>query len=321
MANEVVKAGLGELQPANTAATNPAYSYLAGLMASGRRSMTSTLRKVAGLLGGDLDTIPWQVLRYEHAMALRTTLIEQGLAPATVNKYLAAVRGVLREAWRLGLMDADQYQRAIEVGNVKGSRLPAGRGLGSGELGALMRTCANDHSPAGARDAAIIAVGYGAGLRRDEMLKLDLADLADDGELITLTVLGKRNKQRLVYLDNGAAQALRDWLQVRGREPGALFFSGLRGGHLVAGQRMTGQAIMAMLARRATAAGLVALSPHDLRRSFVTDLLESGIDLATVANMAGHESLETTRRYDRRGEQAKRKAARSLHVPYQKRGL
>lgn len=330
MANELVLAGSGELQAANTAATNPAYSYLGGLMESGRRSMTSTLRKVAAELGGDLETIPWAALRYEHVTALRTKLTERviatpagskPMAPATVNKYLAAVRGVLREAWRLGLMDADQYQRAVEVGNVKGSRLPAGRGLGSGELGALMQACANDHSPAGARDAAIIAVGYGAGLRRDEMIKLDLADLADDGELITLTVLGKRNKQRLVYLDNGAAQALRDWLQVRGQEPGALFYSGLRGGHLIAGQRMTGQAIMAMLARRATAAKLVTLSPHDLRRSFVTDLLDSGVDLATVANMAGHESLETTRRYDRRGEQAKRKAARSLHVPYQKRGL
>ena len=323
MANELVLAGSGEIQPANTRATNPAYTYLAGLRASGRRSMASTLQKVAAMLpgAGDLATTPWPALRYEHMVALRTKLTERGLAPATVNKYLAALRGVLRESWRLGLIDAETYQRAIDVSNVQGERLPAGRGLGPGELGALMRACAEDHSPAGARDAAIIALAYSAGLRRDELISLDLADLADDGDGITLRVLGKRNKQRLAYLDNGAALAMRDWLAVRGSEPGALFYSGRRGGHLIGGQRMSGQALMAMLGRRAQAAGVADLSPHDLRRSFVTDLLESGVDIATVANMAGHESIETTRRYDRRGEQAKRKAARSLHVPYQRRGL
>jgi len=321
MANQVTIAGAGEIEQARRTVANPAHSYLAGLAATGRRTMTSTLAQVAAMLGGELDTIPWAALRYEHVQALRTKLAERGLAAATVNKYMAALRGVAREAWQLGLTDAETYQRIAAVKGVHGETLPSGRGLGPGELGALMRTCANDRSAAGARDAAIIALGYGAGLRRAELAGLDLADLADDGELITAKVAGKGNKERLVYLDNGAAQALRDWLGVRGVEPGALFYSGLRGGHMVAGQRMTGQAIRNMLAKRAADAGIENATPHDLRRSFVSDLLESGIDIATVANMAGHANIETTRRYDRRGEQAKRKAARSLHIPYQKRGL
>ena len=330
MANEVTIAGAGELEQATRTVANPAISYLASLAATGRRTMQSTLQEVAQMFGGELGTIPWAALRYEHVQALRTKLAERiimtatgskPMAAATVNKYLAALRGVAKEAWRLGLMDAETYQRIAAVQGVRGQTLPSGRGLGPGELGALMRTCANDATAAGARDAAIIAMGYGAGLRRAELAGLDLADLADDGEIITATVRGKGNKERLVYLDNGSAQALRDWLAVRGQEPGALFYSGRRGGHLVAGQRITGQAIRDMLARRAQAAGIANATPHDLRRSFVSDLLDAGIDIATVAGMAGHANIETTRRYDRRGEQAKRKAARSLHVPYQRRGL
>jgi site-specific recombinase XerD len=321
MANEVTIAGAGELGQAGRTVANPAYSYLAHLADTGRRTRESTLKKVAGMLGGELDSIPWAELRYQHVTAIRTMLTERGLAPATVNKYLAAVRGVMREAWRLGLVDAETYQRIVAVEGVKGETLPSGRGLGPGELAALMRICANDHTPAGARDAAIIAMGYGAGLRRAELAGLDLADLADDGEIITATIRGKGSKERLVYLDNGSAQALRDWQAVRGGQPGALFYRGRNGGHLIAGKRLSGQAIRNILKKRADDAGLENATPHDVRRSFVSDLLEAGVDIATVANMAGHANIETTRRYDRRGEAAKRKAARALHVPYQKRGL
>ena len=83
---------------------------------------------------------------------------------------------------------------------------------------------------------------------------------------------------------------------------------------------MTGQAIRDMLNRRTQQAGIGNATPHDLRRSFVSDLLDAGIDIAAVAHMAGHANVQTTARYDRRGEEAKNRAARSLHVPYVRRG-
>ena len=312
---------IGETLPATAQASkNPAAVYLASLRPTGRRTMASALRNVADLLGYDVEAMPWHELRYEHVQAIRTKLAETK-APATVNKTLSAIRGVLRSAWRIGLLDAESYHRAADVKGVSGSRLPAGRAAGPGELAAVMRACAEDQTSAGARDAAIVALAYGGGLRRAELAGLKLEDVTDQGEQIVIRVLGKRNKERLVYLDNGAALAVQDWLRVRGNDPGSLFYSGRKGGRLKHGHGMTAQAIRDVIARRAEQAQIEHLSPHDLRRSFVSDLLDAGVDIATVAAMAGHSQIETTRRYDRRGEVAKQRAARSLHIPYQRRAV
>jgi site-specific recombinase XerD len=80
--------------------------------------------------------------------------------------------------------------------------------------------------------------------------------------------------------------------------------------------RLITQAVYNMLSKRALQARVKKFSPHDLRRSFVSDLVDAGADIAVVARMAGHASVITTARYDRRKEQAKQKAATMLHVPY-----
>ena len=185
-----------------------------------------------------------------------------------------------------------------------------------------MRVCVEDQTAAGARDAAVIALGYGGGRRRAELAGLSLDDVTDEGDdQIVVRVIGKRKKERLAYMDNGGAEAIRDWLAIRGDDPGPLFWSGRKGGRVNRGHGMTAQAIRDVIDRRARQAGIEHLTPHDLRRSFVSDLLDAGVDIATVAAMAGHAQIETTRRYDRRGEQAKQRAARSLHVPYVRRAV
>jgi len=234
--------------------------------------------------------------------------------PAMANKVLAALRGVLKECWRLGYMTAEDYRRAADIPTIKSLTLPRGRALSSGEITALMAACGRDSSSAGIRDAALIGVLYGAGLRRSEAVGLDISDYSiETGELTVRG--GKGRKDRLGYATNGSAEALADWLGVRGSVPGPLFCNVNKGGRITI-HRLTDQAVLHILRKRAEEAGVASFSPHDLRRSFISDLLDAGVDIATTQKLAGHSNVQTTARYDRRGEAAKRKAAELLQVPY-----
>lgn len=295
---------------------HPAAVYLASLGSGSRRTMRQALDAMAGLLTSgrcDAETLGWSALRYQHTQALRSALAER-YSHATANKMLAALRGVLRESWRLGHIDAETYHRAADLKGIRGQTLPRGRALSAGEIRALFGACANDPSPAGQRDAAILALLYGAGLRRAEVVTLDLADYeAENG---ALTIRGaKGRKDRLAYATNGSALALEAWLAVRGGDPGPMFLPINKGGRLQH-RRMTSQAVFNMLRKRAAQAQVPVFSPHDLRRTFISDLLDAGADISAVQHLAGHSSVNTTARYDRRGEAAKRRAAKLLAVPF-----
>jgi len=293
---------------------HPAYVYLARLAPGSRRTMAQALTVVAALFGRTPDTLNWAVLRYQHTQAIRAKLAESR-APAGVNKILAALRGVLKEAWRLGLMNAEEYHRAVDLPGVRGERLARGRALSRRELQRLFEACAKDEGANGRRDAAIIAVLYGGGLRRSEIVALDLGDY--DPETTELRVRdGKGRKDRLCYVTNGAKLALDAWLAVRGMKPGPLFWPADGRGRPLVNRRMTDQAILLLLRRRAKQARVRAFTPHDLRRSFISDLLDAGADMSTVQRLAGHANVQTTARYDRRGEETKRRAAELLHVPF-----
>jgi site-specific recombinase XerD len=295
---------------------HPVAVYLAGLSRSSRRTMRGALDTIAQIgLGSEEATawdVPWHELRFQHTQAIRSVLQER-YAHTTANRMLSALRGTLKAAWKLGLMQAEAYQKAASVESISGQTIPAGRALSGGELAALLSTC--EQKPLGVRDAAMISLLYGCGLRRAELVDLDLEDyVKEENELL---VRGKGNKQRAIPVGN-AAPALADWLRIRGTEPGPLFW-GL--GNRNRGGRLTDQAVYNMLRKRAKEGGVAKLSPHDFRRTFVGDLLDAGADIVTVQKMAGHADPATTSRYDRRDKRAQHKAAALLHVPYQKRTL
>jgi site-specific recombinase XerD len=258
-------------------------------------------------------TLNWSSVRYQHTAAVRGRLLD-GYAPATANRILSALRGVLEQTWLLGQMSAEDYHRAARLAPVIGETLPAGRELVAEEIAALIQNCLEDCSPIGTRDVAIISILFGAGLRREEITKLNLDDY--DSENAKLIVRGKRSKQRIAYLGDGVVAALVGWLEIRGNNPGPIFLSVKRGGHIRHGHRLSPQSIYYLLRIRAKKAGVKPFTPHDLRRTFVSRLLDSGVDIAIVAKMAGHSNIQTTARYDRRPEEAKRRAAKLLHIPY-----
>ena len=131
--------------------------YLARLAPSGRRSQLHALTTIAGLLSKgqhDARSFPWHELQYIHTQALRTLLAER-YAPATVNRMLASV---LRECFYLGLMTADERERASTLPAVRSSTLPCGRALPNPEIRAMFLSCLADHRPEGMRDAALSRV-------------------------------------------------------------------------------------------------------------------------------------------------------------------
>jgi integrase len=308
--------------PQRPADQSPAHVYLVSLAPGSRRTMAMSLRLIADILTTGRESVislDWGALRYQHVAAIRAILAER-YAPATANKMMAALRGVLKAAWRLGQMPTEEYHRAIDAQPVRGETLPRGRALSSGELRALFDACARDIDKNGAlrpvavRDAAILAVLYGIGLRRSEVVALDIEDYdAESGELHVRN--GKGNKARASYAGRGVREALAGWLSLRGAEEGPLFLPLVKSGRLVQ-RRLTDQAILTLLMKRAQQAGVKHLSPHDLRRTFISDLLDAGADISVVQKLAGHANVATTTRYDRRGEVAKQKAAELLHVPF-----
>ncbi len=293
---------------------HPAAVYLAKLKRSSRRPQKSALDVVAHILSkgtANCVELDWSRVRYQHTAFVRSRLMDE-YAPTTANRILCALRGTLEQAWLLGLMSAEDYHRAAHVSPIIGETLPAGRELSQAEISTLFSDCTSDPRPIAVRDAAILAVLYAGGLRREEVAKLNLADYDGNKKLI---VHGKRSKERSVYLADGAVTALKSWLKLRGTDSGPLFLAINRGSNLVYGKRLTPQAVYHLLKSRAKRAGVKSFSPHDLRRTFVGDLLESGVDISTVARMAGHASVDTTARYDRRPEQAKQRAAELLRIP------
>lgn len=293
---------------------HPARVYLRSLSHGSFATMRQALDAIASLLTNgecDLDTLNWASLRYQHTSAIQASLLEKR-SPATVKKMMCALKRVLREAQKLELMDAQSYAAAVELPPIKSSKKLRGRALSQNEIIALMEVCTNDPTPQGTRDAALIAILRGAGLRRAEVVKLELKDFNARTSAVEVRG-GKGDKDRTVYLPDDAIAVVEDWLTLRGRRPGALLCPIRKGGE-ISYRKMTPQAVLLILQKRAQEAGVEEFSPHDFRRTFCSDLLDAGVDIVTVQKLAGHASPVTTSKYDRRGEEVKRRAVQSLSL-------
>ena len=221
-----------------------------------------------------------------------------GRKPTSVARALAAVRGFHRFCLDEGHSDADP------TGDVDRAPVPLGlpKALTEDEIAALLGVVVGS-GPQARRDRAILEVLYGTGLRISELVGLSLTDLAlDEG---TLRAFGKGSKERLVPVGRCARRALAEWLEPSGR--GALVprrwarrndaeavFLNQRGG------RLTRQGAWTIVRLHGERVGLgPRLSPHVLRHSCATHMLDHGADIRVVQEMLGHASIATTQVYTR----------------------
>ena len=221
------------------------------------------------------------------------SLHDRGLAAHSVARKTAAVRGLHRFRVSEGLAEDDP---TVLMETAKRSQ-PLPKALTLDEVMALLDV-PDTATPAGRRDRAVLEFLYASGARVSEVVGLDQEDI--DLESGTAIVTGKGNKQRLVPLGGFAIRAIEAYLPDRlrfrlsGRDSGALFLNA-RGG------RLTRQGLWGIVRKHATRAGIPVdrVSPHVLRHSAATHMVERGADLRSVQELLGHATITTTQVYTR----------------------
>jgi len=291
---------------------NPAKQYLLSLESvNSRTTMLSLLNRSVNIISPNAttDNFDWSLLSIETVLLVRESLSSKKMSPATMNTYLSALKGVAKECWRLKIIDIESYSLIKELKRSKGSRISKSRSLSLVELNALLDHCMEQEGVIALRDATVIALSYGAGLRRHEAANLQLRNYKKSKQ--TIHTIGKGNKERINSLNNRVLDILECWIGERGNKPGALFTRILKNGKIT-NKSITGQSVYNIIIRRYKEAGLSKLTPHDLRHSYATNLLDAGVDILIVQELLGHANLETTKIYDHRTDKKKIIAGKSL---------
>lgn len=249
----------------------PVTEYLLSLSSiTSQTAMLSNLQRVARLLKLPLMEIRWEELSVRDVESLLARMRREGLAPSTINATLTAIRGVARQSWRLGLMEAVNYLRISGLKGDPGGSAARGRLLTYKELVLLLDSCADDSNAAlGDRDAALLALIASVGLRTNEIVKLNVTDYDPSTKSLHVRGTGSKERQHKVG-DTGARHALRAWLKRRGSASGRFLCPVNKEGMVIL-KEMSATGIYKAVRLRASKAGVVALSPTDLRQTFASD--------------------------------------------------
>ena len=240
-------------------------------------------------------------LNHQTVRAFLGELFQRGTAGSTSARRLAAIRSFARYLRREGFLNDDPG--VLISAPSQAQKIPAH--LDIAEMKELL-DAPDTTTPLGRRDRAILELFYAAGLRLSELVGVDLEDLNLSGRL--LRVLGKGGKERILPFNRTAAAAIREYLKDRqtltrsirpslagggSRHPkGEPLFLNYRGGRLSA--RSVDRLVRRYVNQSSTKLGI---SPHALRHSFATHLLERGADLRVIQELLGHSRLTTTQRY------------------------
>ena len=217
------------------------------------------------------------------------SLMDRGNNASTINKKLSALRSFFRYALKRKLVEKDPAHAVVGLKKPK----PLPQFVREGEMDRLLDNVEWGDDYKDVRARTLLLLLYETGLRRSELTGLDDGDI--DFETGQLKVTGKRNKQRIIPFGPELAETLRKYVIVRDEQVkgdcDALFLSDK-------GHRMTGQQVYEIVHRYLTGAtSLKKRSPHVLRHSFATAMLNNGAGLESIRNLLGHESVSTTEIY------------------------
>lgn len=318
-------------------ATNPAFRHLRAQAAhTSRVSKRSQLNRIAIMLGaptppkldvdGDarklhpqqlfpMDYIHWEDLTMDLVSDLIFNLerkshpdkqgdtknLPKDLSPATRNTYRALLRGVAQEAWGLKKMAFEDVERIRSIKAQQYKRLPGGRAHAEGVIRALLDECDSVDTALHCRDGLMIALLVTTGMRRAELVGVQIEDI--DQHTHDVKITGKGSKERLIKIPNGVWERLVDYLdRYRGYEPGALLTPIWNNRSM---PRITKKGLseatinlrLEAIREKASLASGITIAPHDMRRTFATDLYNLGMTIREIQILLGHASAITTETY------------------------
>lgn len=284
-----------------------------------QRAMVGGLRRLATVFSqGRLDerTFPWELLVDEELTGQLWSTVADGYARKTAAKDASALRIMLDYCRRVGLITHEEYGHARNF-EAKGGqpRMPAGHFLTEPDVVRIITTCGQgaDRRNTRVRDVALLLSLASSGARGDELMGVDLNQTFLEERRLWLSRT-KGGEPRNAWLHPVAVDALQRWLQVRGMTPGPLFVPLSRTGRPLLPRRLSTHQCWKVVQRRAAEAGLPGITPHDMRRFLISNLLEH-VDLVLVAKVVGHKNPATTAGYDRRPLARQREAVATLALP------
>lgn len=267
-----------------------------------------TFRRIAAELGiltesARIEDVAWHTITASDFSEL-IYLWRKRVGTVSVRRYLSALRGLSRMCFLNGMMSGDVYARIKEVKLPKGSNI-AGRGMRVERAyqKMLIDSCLADERVQGVRDAAILAVLFGSGIRREEAASLTESDINLAAGELRLKVKGGNSVVR--FLSAWAIPYVQDWLEIKAlklEKKGGFVFVRINKSGVISEDRLSGSGVYYLFEQRSIKAGLPFLvRPHDARRTMGTEMIEQEGELI-AQRVLGHKSLDTTRIYDKRND-------------------
>lgn len=287
---------------------HPVTLYLLNLRSQhSARTQFSKLKNAVAYFGyDDPYSAEWEKFKRENFLWLRQSLLSEGKKSNTINATMSAIKGVLYEFLVKKMIGSDDYFLIKSIKSLSRNDVSRGTAIPIEDLRKMFK---RPSSPIEARNNLVIALIYGCGLRRSESVKIDLSDIFKQGDGVFLKIKGKGAKNRNVPVHPAIVAYLDLWIKDYIVDKKGPLLVRIRKGDDVTGVRLTDQAIYNIIKERAVNPDI---APHDLRRSFISNLLDEGAGIETVSELVGHESTDTTKGYDLTGHRRMKKAAYML---------
>ncbi|MCU8004140.1 MULTISPECIES: tyrosine-type recombinase/integrase [Shewanella] len=293
--------------------------YLSRLSINSQRSISSQMRSIARLMQWQEDCLDDKLCQidYQQALQIRAMMTHAQWSARSINRAMIAIKNIVKVAALMNKADLSQVANLQTINQVKHGE-HQGTPLSTEQVTAVLDYCKTQKGTFATRNLVIFSLFLGTGLRRSELSALMLSDY--DANLHTLTVaVGKGNKSRTLFLPEWVEKNLLAWLKLRQRQQGYLVCKSTLTGKLKLTEPTTPTALYRLVKDTLYELGVDNVSPHDLRRTFITRLLEQNVDINTVRQMAGHADISTTTIYDKRDHAFMKQAAAMLdYIPPEK---